>query len=151
MKKGFGLIQTLIIILLVSGLMTMALKYASLTAKHTADSYLRERAELFMKSAIELTLLAISGYDRKTNGNCLQKVKVTSADQRFIADINITKYYLLQGSDDCSYCGSRCQPIQTEDSHGLVMLEVKVESNDTSPRNQGREKIRLLRRTLQRP
>ncbi len=151
MKKGFGLIQTLIIILLVSGLMVMALKYASLTAKQTADSYMRERAELFMKSAIELTLLAISGYDRKSNGNCLQEVNVTSPDQRFLADINITKYYLLEGSDDCTYCGNRCQPIQTEDSHGMVMLEVKVESNDTNPRNRGREKIKLLRRTLQRP
>lgn len=151
MKKGFGLIQTLIIILLVSGLMVMALKYASISAKQTADLYMRERAELFMKSAIELALLAISGYDRKTNSNCLQKVNITSPDQRFFADINITKYYLLQGSEDCTYCGSRCQPIQTEDSHGMVMLEVTVESNTTHPRNRGREKIKLLRRTLQRP
>ena len=151
MKKGFGLIQTLIIILLVSGLMTMALKYASMSAKQTADSYMRERAELFMKSAIELTLLAISGYDRGKNNNCLQEVNITSSDQRFFADINITKYYLLQGSEDCTYCGSRCQPIQTEDSHGMVMLEVTVESNNANPRNQGREKIKLLRRTLQRP
>jgi len=150
-KKGFGLIQTLIIILLVSGLMVMALKYASISAKQTADSYMRERAELFMKSAIELTLLAISGYDRKSNGNCLQEVNVTSPDQRFFANINIKKYYLFQGSEDCTYCGSRCQPIQTEDSHGMVMLEVTVESNTTHPRNQGREKIKLLRRTLQRP
>ena len=151
MKKGFGIIQTLIIIILVSGLMTMALKYASITAKQTADSYMREKGELFMKSAIELTLLAISGYDRKENGNCLNEVNIISPDRRFFADINITNYYLLQGSSDCTYCDSRCQPIQTEDSHGMVMLEVKVESNDTNPRNQGREKIRLLRRTLQRP
>lgn len=131
--------------------MTMALKYASITAKQTADSYMREKAELFMKSAIELALLAISGYDRKTNGNCLQNIRVISPDQRFVADINVTKYYLLQGSSDCTYCGSRCEPIQTEDSHGMVMLQIKVDSNSTHPKNHGREKIKLLRRTLQRP
>lgn len=151
MKKGFGIIQTLIIIILVSGLMTMALKYASKTAKQTADSYMREKGELFMKSAIELTLLAISGYDRKAHNSCLKEVNITSSDQRFFADINITKYYLLQGSSDCTYCGSRCEPIQTEDSHGMVMLEIEVDSNATHPKNKNLEQIRLLRRTLQRP
>ena len=151
MKKGFGIIQALIIIILVSGLMTMALKYASMTARQTADSYMREKAELFMKSAIELTLLAISGYDRKSKSNCLKNIHITSPDQRFFADINITNYYLLQGSSDCTYCGSRCQPIQTEDSHGMVMLEVEVDSNATHPKNKNLEQIRLLRRTLQRP
>lgn len=148
MRQGFGLVQALIVIVLISGIMAIAMKYATISVKQTSDAYAKESAELFMDSAIELTLLAISGKDRSVG--CLKDVNITSPDLRYKANINITNYYLLSGSVDCTYCGVLCSPIQTEESHGMVMLEVAVETNATHPKNQDK-KIFLTRRTLQRP
>ena len=142
--------QALLVIVLVSGILVIAMKYANVNVKQTKDIYLKESAELFMNSAVELSLLAISGYDRNSTNSCLDEVSITSPDQRFLADVNITKYYLLAGSADCARCGSLCEPIDTKESQGMVMLRVVVETNATHPKNRG-EKIKLTRRTLQRP
>lgn len=154
MRRGFGLLQALLVIILISGIMTIAMKYARVSVKQTSDLYVRESAELFMNSAVELTLLAISGYDRNVNGNCLHEVNITSADKRFTADVNITKYFLYNGNNECddgnNATDDRNQTIFTEDSHGMVMLELIVETNATHPKNQNKV-IRLTRRTLQRP
>jgi thioredoxin-related protein len=149
-RRGFGLLQALMIIVLISGLMMVVMKYAKYSIKQTKDLYIRESAELFMNSAVELSMLAISGYERNSTNHCLSEVNIISPDKRFIADVNITKYYLLRGSDDCSYCDSLCQPIDAEESHGMVMLEVTVETNNTNPKNHDTN-ISLRRRTLQRP
>ena len=153
MRRGFGLLQAILVIIMVSGIMTIAMKYATVSTKQTADLYVRESAELFMNSAIEIALLAIQGYDRN-NAECLKEVNITSSDRRFVADINISKYYVFNGNDNngsvfnCD--ANRVQSIQTEESHGFVMLEVTVETNATNPKNHNKH-IRLTRRTLQRP
>ncbi len=149
-RSGFGLLQAILVIVLISGIMTIAMKYATVNVKQTKDIYLKESAELFMGSAVEMGLLAISGFDRNSTNTCLKEVSIVSPDKRFLADINITKYYLLAGSADCARCGSLCEPIDTEESQGMVMMRVVVETNSTHPKNRGR-KIKLTRRTLQRP
>lgn len=146
MRRGFGLIQALMIIILVGGILAIAMKYGKVSAKQTGDIYVREAAELFMNSAVELTLLAISGYERNATTKCLHEVHITSPDQRFTADVNITKYFLFKDE----YCDERTQIIDTEDSHGMVMLEVVVNTNPSHERNKGK-RVRLTRRTLQRP
>ena len=148
MRKGFGILQALLVIVMVSGIMMIAMKYATVSVKHTKDLYIKESAELFMDSAVELTLLAISDYNRSENG-CLHEVNITSSDKRFSADVNISTYFLYQGKDGNNSC-DRNTSIQTEDSHGMVMLEVSVETNTTHPKN-GSKVIKLTRRTLQRP
>lgn len=154
MRRGFGLLQALLIIILVSGIMVIAMKYATVSVKQTKDLYIRESAELFMNSAVELSLLAIQDYNRTSVG-CLDEVNITSSDRRFKADINITKYYVYKGDDNNGSdfnCTGRTQHIQTEDSHGMVMLEVTVESSSSHPKNGNKEeKVKLHRRTLQRP
>ncbi len=154
MKRGFGLIQALMVIVLISGLMMVVLKYAQFSIKQTKDLYIRESAELFMNSAVELSLLAISGYERNSTNHCLSEIIITSKDQRFVADVNITDYFLLKDSNDSKYCSDENgyveHNITTEDSHGMVILELAVETNTSNPKNHG-TKIRLLRRTLQRP
>jgi hypothetical protein len=150
MRKGFGILQALLVIVMVSGILVVAMKYATVSVKQTADIYVRESAELFMNSVVEMSLLAISGYDRNSTNSCLKEVSIISSNKRFTADINITKYYLLENSIDCTYCGSLCEPIQSDDSHGMVMLEVVVETNTTHPKN-GKKEIILTRRTLQKP
>ena len=157
-RRGFGLIQALIVIVLIGGLMSVVMKYAQFSIKQTKDLYIKESAELFMQSAVELGVLAIEEYDRVANSNCLSTIRVTSSNKRFYADINITDYFLYDtnsSSDDYDICknsqnGYRVHKVDTEDSHGMVMLEIVVETNTSHPKNQNK-KIRLLRRTLQRP
>jgi len=154
MRKGFGLLQVLLVIILVSTILIIAMKYALVSAKQTSDIYSKQGAELFLNSAVEITLLAISGYKRDNTNGCLREVNITSPDNRFIADVNITDYYLLKDSNDSILCklgsGYRVHDIQTQDSQGMVMLEVVVKTNPNNPRNRGKNII-LTRRTLQRP
>jgi len=153
-RSGFGLLQAILVIVLISGILLIALKYAKVSVKQTKDIYLKESVELFMNSAVEMSLLAISGYQRNNIDGCLSQVRIISPDKRFIADINITDYYLLKGSNDSLLCkqgsGYRVHDIYTEESQGMVMLEVTAETNSTHPKNH-KAQIILKRRTLQRP
>lgn len=145
MRTAFGLPQALMIILVISGIVTVTMKYASINAQHYADSYTREQAELFMQSATEAALLRISGHNRNALG-CLSELNITSSDQRFNAFITIEKYYLADGS---TCAGTLSQAIQSEESHGMVSMKVVVQSNASNPKVL--HAIRLERRSLQRP
>lgn len=145
MRSAFGLPQALVIILIVSGIVTLTMKYASINVQHYADSYTREQAELFMQSATEAALLRISSHDRTTHG-CLSDLNITSSDNRFIAQVNIEKYYLADGTT-CT--GTLSQAIQSEESHGIISMKVVVETNASNPKIL--HAIRLTRRSLQRP
>ncbi len=157
MRKAFGIIEVLIIIIIMSGILALTMRYLKITIKHTADSYQREEAELFLRDAIELSLYTISGYPRIAKNNCLSSITINSpvdstGFSKFRADINITTYYLLRGSSDVAICKNggnhKVVEIDTEESHGMVMLEVVVTSNPNHPKN--RNRIRLIRRTMQR-
>ena len=147
MRAAFGIWQALIIILIVSGLMVVAMRYARIGAVHTADSYTREQAELFLQSAIEIAMLQIAGHDRSSG--CLDRVHVVSKDGRFVADIAIVRYYLLKGSADLAACGTLGYPIETEESHGMMMMEAVVTTDPNHPKVI--HPVRIVRRTLQRP
>lgn len=142
MRKGFGMIQVILFMVILSTILTITMKYASITTKHTEDLYLKESAELFMQSAIEVALFGISTHDRSLG--CLNEIHIISDDNRFIADINITNYYLFssQGCDNEKI-------IMTEESNGMVMMDIVLKSDDTHPKNT--RPIRLTRRTMQRP
>ena len=144
MRHGFGLPQVLLIILFIGGIVTVTMRYASLGAKHYADSYTREQAELFMQSATEAALLKISGHNR--NSGCLSDFNISSSDNRFAAQITVKKYYLADGTT-CG--GSLSEPIQTEESNGMIDMTVIVESNNSNPKIL--HPVRLVRRSLQRP
>jgi hypothetical protein len=128
------------------------MKYASISAKHTADSYIKEQAELYLNSSIEKVLLDISKRDRKKDGYLvLKEYHYEKRKVKYTADINITRYYLLEGSEDINYCKNKDEcdrriKIETEETHGMVMLEAEVTVNVDS-----KERVRILRRTLQRP
>jgi hypothetical protein len=129
------MIQVIFFMVILSGLLTITMKYSSITVKQTEDLYIREQAELFMQSSIELALLGISSHDWKTKG-LLKEIKVISDDKRFISDINITKYYIFGTNLD------------TEESNGMISLDIVVETNNTHPKNS--RKVKLTRRSLQR-
>ncbi|BBG64913.1 hypothetical protein NNO_0211 [Hydrogenimonas sp.] len=146
-RGAFGLWQAIAVILVLGVIMTVTMRYAKIGALHTADSYTKEQAELFLRSAVEMALLQISAHDR--SGGCLGSVKVVSRDGRFIADINITRYYLLENSADLALCGTLGYPIQSEESHGMVMIEAVVRSDPSNAKIV--HPVRILRRSLQRP
>ncbi|WP_456381249.1 hypothetical protein [Hydrogenimonas sp.] len=147
MRRAFGIWQALVVILIVSGLMVVAMRYARIGTVHTADSYTREQAELFLQSALEIALLRISGHDRRDG--CLGHVRVVSRDGKFRADISVVRYYLLKGSDDLAACGTLGYPIETEESHGMVLMEAVVTTDPNHPKVV--HPVRIVRRSLQRP
>ncbi len=151
MRKGFSLIFALFVIVLVAGIISLSLRYAKSSIIKTTTLYEKESAELFLNSAVELSLLAISAYERNSTNGCLRDINITSKDQRFIASVQIKWYYLLNGSNDATYCNNDglTHIITTSDSHGMAMLEVEVEANTTHPKNS--MPLRIIRRTLQRP
>jgi len=133
------MIQVILFMVILSTILTITMKYASITTKQTEDLYLKESAELFMQSAIEIALLGISA-----DTTCLNELQIISSDKRFIADINITNYYLFT-SMGCDHE----KLIKTEELNGMVMMDVVVRSDDTNPKNT--RPIRITRRTMQRP
>ena len=149
--------MVIFILLILSGAAALTLKYVSIHAKHTADSYIKEQAEIFMQSVIEATILKIEGYYRSNNNDCKTSLEFYSDDNRFIADVNITRYYLYNGEDNNgswwpSSCSDRNISIETEDSHGYTLIEAVVETNNTNPKIKGFvSPIRITTRSLQRP
>ena len=140
--------MAIFIILILSGAAALTLKYVSIHAKHTADSYIKEQAEIFMQSVIEATILKIEG----NNNDCETSLIFYSDDKRFIADVNITRYYLKDNNgSELSNC-NRVESIETEDSHGYTLIEAVVETNNTNPKIKGFvSPIRIVERSLQRP
>lgn len=145
-KQGFGLWQAIMIILIISGLMVVVLKYSRIAAKHTADTYVREQLELYLNSAIEMTLLEISLRDKTACVNLYNPPTITKKKTVYSANVNVRKYYLLNGVSEFGTCAANIINIESEETHGMVLIEIEalasVDGNVTS---------RILRRTLQRP
>ena len=144
------------IVLIVSGIALLTLKYASIQSRHYSDSYLKEQAELFLLSSTEAALLAISGYDRQKHNNCLRQINVISPDGRFKVNITAEKYFLFHGKDYNesgevpwpSSCSDLNESIGRKESHGMVLIKAVVENNSTMLKD---NPIRIVRRSLQWP
>ena len=149
MKRAFGLMSAIIILLLIATLMSVVVKVAFVSVKHTSDTYMTQRAQLFMKSAIENTILAVEGYERNSTNKCLKNIEFTDEDGRFKADVEILKYYCYD-KNDCPCDSDIVEYITTPKSHGYFLMKVTVESNLSNPRNDGKI-IKIEKTTLQRP
>ena len=153
MRSGFNLLMAIFIILLLAGASVLTLKYTSISAKHFADSYIKEQADIFSQSVLETTILKIEGTDRSTE--CLTLFSLDSADGKFTADVNISKYYLY-GNDYDSATGTNCNSvkkrIQTEESNGYVVINITVQTNSTNKKiGNYISPVRIITRSLQRP
>ncbi len=137
MKKGIGLLWALIILLLVSTMMVFIAKVAFISQKHTTISYGMQRGELFMQSCIENSILAIEGYDRKQNNDCLEHIKFNDEKKRFSCNVDVLRYYCY---GDC-VCSNK-KIIKTPFSNGYVLLKVLVSSK--------KDNVKLSKITLQR-
>ena len=145
MKRGFGVISAIIILILIASLMSVVVKISFMSVHHTQSTYLQQRAQLFMQSAVENAIMAIEGYKR--NSDCLRDISFIDENGMFEANITVLRYYCYD-LNDCP-CGSLVKQIETPKSHGYVLMKVVVESNLSNPRIE--KKIRLEKITLQRP
>ncbi len=148
MKKGFGLITALMVIVLVAGIIGVVVRIAFISVKHTTDTYMRERAELFMQSVLENSILSIEGYERNISSKCLKTLHFVDDEKRFEANVSVLRYYCYD-INDCPCDSDLVKIIQTDKSHGNVLLKVVVETNNTNIKNSGK-KIRIEKITLQR-
>jgi hypothetical protein len=147
MKRGFGIITALLILVLVSFLLMLVLKASSVGVKHVSDTYLKEQAELFMHTSIENAIMAIEGYERNSSSGCLKDINFKSSDGRFEANISVLRYYCYDMSD-CPSCDIAVK-IDESKSHGNVVLYTTINTTN-SPRN-GNKKLRFTKVTIQKP
>ena len=134
--------------LLVSGILALAMRYARVSAEYTADSYIAEQGRLLIRSAIEKTLLAISAHDRGNNSaslNCIESQEFGWSPRNgmeYNCSIKIKRYYLKNGV--CS--NVETVSISDERSHGMVLMEIEMNAS-----RDGKMVSRIIRRSLQHP
>jgi len=143
-------------ILLMSGIGVMTMQYIRLSAHHHIDSYHKEQAQIFMRSLIEAAILKIHEQNRSQDG-CLESFTMSNSksdkNKTFIGRVKIEKYYLYKGKDNDKNTPS-CSNIESIDyspSHGYVIIEVVVESNQSHPKMRGTTPIRIVTRSVQHP
>jgi len=144
MRKGFGLITAIIILVTVSTLMMLMMTLSSSSVKQTSDLYFKEQAELLARSVVEYGLLAISGHEN--NVSCIENINVT---YQGAYDANLTFYYLYAGAvvPTCSHV--LASNIVTEESNLTTLIDVRVAVNQAATGIT--EPIVIHRRTIQKP
>ncbi len=132
------------IIIILNSLLLLGLKYAKLSKRVSVNDIFLQKAKLFLQNSIELSLLAISGYDRSKKLNCLQKIKIISKDKNFIADIKIKRYFISKNFEN--FC-QNAKVIESDESNAMVLMQITVTNN---PKNKKiKEEIKLVKQTLQ--
>jgi len=138
MRRGFGIITAIIIMMTVATLMSLMIGLSTSTVKQTSDIYLKQQAELLLRSSTEFALLAISGHNN--NNDCVESINITY--NSFTSNVNI--WYIGNGIP--TTCGHILDnSIQTDDSNYTAIIDVVVSNNSST------EPIRLHRRTIQKP
>ena len=144
MRKGFGLITAIIILVVVSTLMSLMISLSSSSVKQTSDLYFKEQAELLARSAVEYGLLAISGHEN--NVSCVENVNLTYGAAY---DMNLSLYYIYDKHPTPLCTHILANNIDTNKSNITTMIDVRVTVN------QGitgiTEPIVIHRRTIQKP
>ncbi len=143
-RRGFGLITAIIIMMTVAVLMSLMIGLSSSTVKQTSNLFIKEQARLYLRSATEFALLAISGHDN--SASCVEDVNISFDNSSYNASVDI--WYMGNGiPTSCNKILDNT--LQTDDSNYTVIMDVMVEANQTKLGLT--EPIRLHRRTLQKP
>jgi type II secretory pathway component PulK len=149
MRRGFGLITAIIILVTVATLMTLMMGLSSSSVKSTTDLYLKEQAEILARSGTEFALLAISGHDNRFS--CVENINIgypSAVAAEITHDINITLQYIGNGQN-CTANRELADNITTDESNLTVIIDTVVSVNQV---NTGiTEPIRFHRRTIQKP
>lgn len=145
MRKGFSLLTALIFLILIATISALSISLSTQSVKQTSDIFLKNQAELLLRSGTEFALLAMSGHDY--SANCLNEVNIRYPDStEYTHDINITLGYI--GSGLPATCNQILDNnLDTDESNRTVIIDTVVTSNPTL----STEPIRLHRRTIQKP
>ncbi len=151
MRRGFGLITAIIILVVVSTLMTLMISLSATSVKQTTDIFYKEQAELLARSAVEYGLLAISGHEN--NVSCVENINITYPDASTPThEANLTMYYIFDKTTPVVNCDANhtlATNIETNKSNLTVMIDVRVSvRQDVTGIT---EPIVIHRRTLQKP
>jgi len=152
MRKGFGLITAIIVLVVVSTLMTLMISLSTTSVKQTTDLYFKEEAELLARSAVEFGLLAISGHEN--NSSCVEHINISYPSSAYPThEANLTLYYIYDKRQlPLPTCGAShilATNIETNNSNLTTMIDVRVSVRQditgiTEP-------IVIQRRTIQKP
>ncbi len=152
MRKGFGLITAIIILVVVSTLMTLMISLSATSVKQTTDIFYKEQAELLARSAVEYGLLAISGHEN--NVSCVENINITYPSASTPThEANLTMYYIFDKVATpvvaCDANHTLATNIETNKSNLTVLIDVIVSvRQDVTGIS---EPIVIHRRTLQKP
>jgi hypothetical protein len=135
--------MTIMFIVLVATIGALALSFSTQTNKQTLSAYLKAQAELLSYSGTEYALLALSGHAINAANGCINHIQVD--------EDGFTIYITLQyiGKDLPSGCEmlDGANNITTADSNITVLMDTVV----VYPASENNERIRIHRRTLQKP
>lgn len=145
MKNGFALINLLIILVLMSGLLSLTIKISKNNIVHTKSISKIQNAKLFLNSSIELAILGIQGYVRNNINFCAQTIDVISEDGELKTIITIKDYLIHSSSPSLSFCDGGglglSNSISTLNSNGTVIMDIETTSLDG--------KIRITKKVVQ--
>lgn len=157
MRKGFSLLTALIFLILIATISALSISLSTQSAKQTTDIYLKNQAELLLRSGTEFAMLAMSGTDYNAT-NCLDTINITYPDATpdHTHDINITISYIGRGLTDDPTGVAGCanvlaNDVNTNDSNRTVIIDTVVSTNPALTPNTILEQIRLHRRSIQKP
>lgn len=134
-KYGINMITTIFFVLVITFFLGIILNYSKTIPTNVKEDYFRVRGELFQRSSIEYSIMALQAHDFKNNG-CVKEI--IYKDPVFTVK-NYFHYYLT----NCSNCSAPCSVIKTKDTNGTVKITSVLVPNINNIN------LRLVKITLQ--
>lgn len=141
MRKGFSLLTAIVFLVLVATISMLALTLSTQSAKQTTDIFLKNQAELLLRSGTEFAMLALS--DHNYSLSCLETINIEHND---MFDINVSIMYIGSGLP-CNTTAILANNIATDESNRTVIIDTIV----TTRAGITTEPIRMHRRSIQKP
>jgi type II secretory pathway pseudopilin PulG len=144
MRSGFSLLTALIFLILIATISALSISLSTKAVKQTSDLFLKNQAELLVRSGTEFAMLAMSGHDY--GANCLNSLNIQYPDNANPThDINITISYIGNGLP--AGCIALDNNVSTNESNRTVIIDTVVSTvAGLIP-----EQIRMHRRSIQKP
>jgi len=127
-RKGFAMILAIALIVLISTIMVVSLNMSAQSSQRSINDYIHEQEYFVAKSATEMALLRVSEQDRATSG-CLEGFTMTYPQTNPIFDVSVSIKYIGLNCSNSSANISGASSIDTAESRGTMMVDVRVTPN----------------------
>lgn len=142
-KKGFAMIAALAVIVIIATTLALSLKLSTQTTKNTVDLYIKEQANLLVRSAGEYAKLRIALDNNTTtcyNGETLLE------NNMYIINLNVTYAFSADSALEFPTCTLfTSSSLQQNLEYGAAKIDITVEVNDPTITT---EPIRIFKRKL---